>query len=76
MLLKSFQILNANKRKDYYLEVVKLLTPEKLNAYSNIAKEINKGNEHKVGVIRRVINTKIATSYTWEECMVAVNQNM
>ena len=76
MLLDSFQRLNADKRKVYYSEVVKLLTPSNINNYPNIKNEINEGNEHKVGIIRRIINTKIGTNYTWEECMGAVNENM
>jgi hypothetical protein len=76
MLLDSFQRLSADKRKAYYEEVVELLSPAKLSAYPNIKNEVNEGNEHKVGVIRRIINTKMGTNYTWDDCMAAVDENM
>lgn len=76
MLNNSFQKLSKSKRKQYYYRVVELFNHETLKNFPNLMDEVNEGNEHKVGVIRSVINTKIGTNMSWEDCMAAVDNNI
>lgn len=76
MLLDSFQKLSEDRRKEFYMDVELILSSNKMNDYPNLVKEISEGNEHKVGVIKSLINTKISTSLTWDGCLAAVNNNI
>jgi hypothetical protein len=75
MLLDSFQKLSEKERKKIYEEIQKIIDSPMISLYPDLKKEINEGNEHKVGVIRSLINTKMSTTLTWEGCLAAVSNN-
>jgi len=73
---KSIQKKGLSSIKPIFIEAGKVIASMDKTKFPFLAKEIAKGNQFKVQIIKSLINTKYSTGLTWEQSLAAVNYNI
>ena len=73
---KIIQKKGLNSIKPIFVEAGKVIASMDKSKFHFLAKEIAKGNEFKVQIIKSLINTKCSTGLSWEQSLAAVNDNI